>query len=453
MITTTNPTTGKVLATYDELSSDQIQSKLESANTAFLNWRKTSLSTRSEMMLKLVENLRSKKTEYAKLMTDEIGKTITDGEKEIEKCAETAEYYAKNIEKILQNGVYETKFSESYVTFEPIGIVLAIMPWNFPFWQALRAAIPTIMAGNVLVLKHASIVQGSAQLIERIFVESGFPEFIFTNLCISSSAVEGVIRNPLVKAITLTGSEQVGSIVASTSGSEIKKTVMELGGSDALIVLSDADIDAAVEAAYKSRMRNAGQACTAAKRFIVVKERVEEFTQKLLTYFQNTKVGDPTLRDTDMGPLSSESARDGIEKQVNDSVAAGAKVLFGGKRMDRVGFFYEPTILTNVKPGMPAYDDEVFGPVASIISAEDADDAIRIANDHKYGLSSAIWTKDIEFAKKLAIQIEAGGVFINSISTSQIEMPFGGIKKSGYGRELSGYGIREFLNIKTICIK
>lgn len=453
MITTVNPTTGLVLANYEELSSEQIQSKLEEANSAFLDWRKTEVAVRSEKFLKLAEILDSKKSEIAKLMALEMGKPVAEGITEVEKCISCVKYYAENIEKILENEAYQTSFTESYVSFEPMGIILAIMPWNFPFWQALRAAIPTILAGNVLVLKHASNVQDSAKMLEEIFNEAGFEKGIFTNLCISSKEVEGIIRNPLVKGVTLTGSEKVGSIVASTAGSEIKKTVMELGGSDAFIVLADANIEEAVQAAYKSRLRNAGQSCTAAKRFIVVKDVAEEFTAKLKKLFEETKVGDPLLPETNMGPLSSQNALEGIEDQVKKSVEAGAKVIIGGKRIEGEGFFYEPTILSEVKAGMPAYDEEVFGPVAAIITVSDENEAIRVANDHRYGLSSSLWTNDIQKAKELAKQIEAGGVFVNSLSTSQIEMPFGGIKKSGYGRELSGYGVKEFLNIKSVLIR
>jgi succinate-semialdehyde dehydrogenase/glutarate-semialdehyde dehydrogenase len=453
MITTINPATGEVLANYEELNLEQIEQKLELADKAFDSWKNTSFENRSILMKNLAQLLTDRKLIYSKLMSDEMGKPLKEAITELEKCIETAVIYANDIEKILANELYPTEGGEAYVEFDPIGIILAIMPWNFPFWQALRFAIPNILAGNTGLLKHASSVQGCAAAIEQLFLDAGFPEGVFQNLPINTDKVENIIRDPRVKAVTLTGSDAVGKKIASIAGSELKKTVLELGGSDPFIVLEDADINEAVAVGIRSRLRNAGQACTAAKRFILVREIADEFIEKFTEGFKQIKVGNPLDETTEMGPLSSEKALLGVIDQIQKSVELGAEIKFGGKRIGEQGFYLEPTILTNVKKGMPAYDEEIFGPVASIIVVENIEEAIRVANDHKFGLSSSLWTKDLHLAKKIIPQIEAGCVFVNKMSSSDPRMPFGGVKNSGYGRELSAYGVKEFLNVKSVVVR
>lgn len=453
MIKTINPATKEVLAYYEELTHQEIDKKLEKAIDAFNTWKKTTLSQRSSLMKNLAKLIRDRKNEYARLITLEMGKVLSQSAGELEKCAQTAEFYSEEIEAMLSPQHVKTEASESYVTFEPIGPVLAIMPWNFPFWQALRFAIPNVLAGNVGVLKHASLVQGCARALEELFLDAGFPKGVFQNLCISSSQVEEVIRDSRIKAITLTGSNAAGSSVAAIAGECLKKTVMELGGSDPFIVLADADLDTAAKTAVKARLRNAGQTCTSAKRFIVVKDIVEDFTKKFLDNWNLAKVGDPMDENTDVGPLASENILNEVVRQIKDSVDMGARIIAGGKPLEAKGFYLEPTVITEVKKGMPVYDEEVFGPVAAIIVADDVDHAIAIANDSVYGLGSSIWTKDIKLAKKLIQEIEAGSVYINTMVSSHPKLPFGGIKQSGYGRELSVFGMHEFMNIKTVWIK
>ncbi len=452
MLVSINPANGQKIAEFPELSDEELSSKLNLAAQAFSQWRISSIDTRKDLMYQLIRNLNVNKDDYAKLITTEMGKPIKQSIAEIDKCVTMAEIYTNDIERFLQDEHVNTAHKESFITFEPLGAILAVMPWNFPFWQVLRFAVPNVLLGNVCLLKHASNVQGCANELEKLFLESGFPVGVFQNLPITAAKVESVIRSPHIKAVTLTGSEAAGASVAAIAGSEIKKTVLELGGSDPFIVLADADLLPVCQNAVHARLRNAGQACTSAKRFIVVKDVVEEFTHNYANYFRNVVVGNP-MDDVDVGPLASESALKEIELKVQKSVEMGAQVVVGGKRIQREGFYFEPTILTNVRKGMPVYEEEVFGPVASIIVAEDEDDAIRIANDTKYGLAASIWTKDIQKAKTLAQKIEAGSVYINAIVSSDVRMPFGGIKKSGYGRELSVYGLREFVNIKTVIVE
>jgi succinate-semialdehyde dehydrogenase/glutarate-semialdehyde dehydrogenase len=382
-----------------------------------------------------------------------MGKPITQAIAEVEKCALVCEYYSDNAEKILKEEIIQTDASQSYVRFDPFGIVLAIMPWNFPFWQIFRFAAPALMAGNVALLKHASNVPMSALAIEEIFMEAGFPQNIFKTLLISSSLIKEIIDNPLIKAVTLTGSESAGKKVAQFCGSKLKKTVLELGGSDPFIVLDDANVDEAVKTAVTARLINNGQSCIAAKRFIVVGKIYHEFEKKFVEAMSKVKIGDPMNKETELGPIAREDLLNELDGQVKKSVEKGAKVLCGGKRIDRKGFYYEPTILSNLSKGMPAYDEEIFGPVASLIKARDEDDAIRIANDSVFGLGASLWTSNITKAKLLAGKIESGSVFINGMVKSDPRLPFGGIKNSGYGRELSHYGIKEFVNIKTVWIK
>jgi len=448
-----NPANMKLIGETEELDTNAIEAKLSQAQATFDTWKLTNFATRSKLLLQLASTLRSNKDQYASIMTSEVGKTLTASLAEIEKCATCCEFYATNAETFLSPEQIATDATESFVRFDPIGVVLAVMPWNFPFWQVIRFAAPAIMAGNVGLLKHASNVQLSAQALEDAFAEAGLPAGVFLNLAISSAKVEAVIRDPRVKAVTLTGSEHAGSQVAKVAGEEIKKTVLELGGSDPFIVLEDADLNKAVVAAVSGRMQmNAGQSCIAAKRFIVQEAIAETFTEKLKTELDKLVVGDPTKSGTQVGPLANEQMVKDIETQVDASVKAGARVLTGGKRGEGPGCYYLPTILTEVTKGMPVYDEEVFGPAMPIITFKNDDQAIAIANDSPYGLGATIFTKDVTHAKQLATQIESGSVYINNQVKSDSRLPFGGVKKSGYGRELSGFGIREFVNIKTVWI-
>lgn len=449
-----NPATEEVIQEFDELSLEVVEQKLALAQSAFESWRETSFEERAELMHKAAQILRNNKSELALTMTREVGKTLSASEAEIEKCALTCDYYADNAIKFLAEETVETDAGSSYVRFDPIGIVLAVMPWNFPLWQVFRFAAPALMAGNVGVLKHASNVQMSGQAIEKVFVDAGFPEGAFLNLEVGSAKVEAIIRDPRIKAATLTGSEYAGSQVARVAGEEIKKTVLELGGSDPFIVFADADIDKAVEGAVIGRMQfNAGQSCIAAKRFIVEESIAAEFADKLKTAVEDLVVGDPESSETTVGPLASKQQLDDITKQVDDSVAAGATLLCGGKRKGDTGYFYEPAVLSNVTKGMPVYDEEVFGPALPVISFKTAEEAISIANDSAYGLGATIFSNDTNKAQTLARDIDSGAVFINNPVKSDPRLPFGGVKKSGYGRELSHYGIREFVNAKTVWVK
>ncbi len=449
-----NPANLALLAETEELNSEQIGQKLSKAQETYNSWKSVSYADRAKLMKSAAKELRTNKAKYAKVITDEVGKTLSASEAEVEKSALACDYYADNAENFLSAEVIETDASESFVRHDPIGIVLAVMPWNFPFWQVFRFAAPALMAGNVGVLKHASNVQLSAQAIEDVFTAAGFPEGAFTNLAIGSSKVEAIIRDERVKAITLTGSEYAGSQVAKTAGEEIKKTVLELGGSDPFIVLEDADVAAAAVSAVSARMQfNAGQSCIAAKRFIVHENIAEDFTNKLKAEVEKLVVGDPTDPKTTVGPLTNLQMVEDIEKQVNESVSKGAKIIAGGKRGDPAGYFYLPTVLSNVGPGMPVYEEEVFGPAMPVITFRDESEAIQIANSSIYGLGSTIFSNDIERAKDLAAQIESGSVFINHQVKSDPRLPFGGIKKSGYGRELSHHGIKEFVNTKTVWVK
>lgn len=448
-----NPTTLEVVKNFEELSDSALEQKISDAQKGFKLWKETSFEERAELLHAHAKYLRAHAEELATFATIEMGKTKTAGIGEIEKCALVCDYYANNGEQMLQDQKINSNAKENYVSFEPLGVVLAVMPWNFPYWQVYRFIAPALMAGNVGLLKHASNVPQCAEAIEKAFLESGFPKEAFQNLFISSSRVEKVIRDPRVMAVTLTGSENAGKSVASIAGDEIKKTVLELGGSDPFIVLEDADINAAAENAMIGRMQNnMGQSCIAAKRFIILESVAEQFTSALVNYFSKLVIGDPLLTQTNVGPLATEQGLLEIERQVNESVAKGAKVLYGGKRIGDKGYFFEPTILSNVKKGMPVYDEETFGPIAPIIVVSSVEEAIAVANDTSFGLGATIFSKDIEKAKKLATKIEAGNVFINGSVRSDPRVPFGGIKHSGYGRELSDYGIKEFVNIKNVYI-
>lgn len=449
-----NPATEETIEQFDELSASQINQKLAEAQTAFESWRTTPLQQRTELMKQAAVQLRQQKAALAQIITSEVGKTLSASEAEIEKCALTCDYYADNAAKFLTLEQIKTDGSDSYVRFDPIGTVLAVMPWNFPFWQVFRFLAPALTAGNVGLLKHASNVQMSAFAIEKVLLDAGFPSGIFANLAIGSAKVEAIIRDPRVKAVTLTGSEYAGSQVAKTAGEVIKKTVLELGGSDPFIVLADADIEAAAQAAVSARLQfNAGQSCISAKRFIVDATVADAFITKLKANVEQLIVGDPTDPKTDVGPLVSEQILAEIEQQVNQSVEQGATLVCGGKRLSGKGYFYSPAVLTDLKKTMPVWSEEVFGPVLPVVVCKDTEQAIWMANDSPYGLGATIFSADTEAAQKLAEQIDSGAVFINGQVKSDPRLPFGGVKQSGYGRELSHYGLREFVNIKTVWVK
>jgi succinate-semialdehyde dehydrogenase/glutarate-semialdehyde dehydrogenase len=447
-----NPATNELIKEYKEHTDAEVKEIVEAANKTYLNWRYVSFAEKSKLMHKAAEVLRNNIEKYAKLITVEMGKVIKESRSEVEKCAWVCEYYAENAEKFLADEIIETDASKSMATFQPIGVVLAVMPWNFPFWQVFRFAAPALMAGNVGILKHASNVPGSALAIEEVFKEAGFPENAFRTLLISASKVEFVIKNPLVKAVTLTGSEPAGMQVASTAGHELKKTVLELGGSDPYVVLEDADIPACVKTSVTARMINAGQSCIAAKRFIVVESKVKEFEEQQVAIMKSLKMGDTLSEDSQVGAMARMDLLEELDQQVQDSIKMGAKLLCGGKKADGPGAFYLPTVLTNVKKGMPAYEQETFGPVSAIIAVKDEEEAIKVANDSEFGLGGSVWSKDVQRAERVARRIESGAVFVNGMTKSDPRLPFGGVKKSGYGRELSHYGIKEFVNIKTIWI-
>ena len=452
-IETINPANNQLVKSFDEYSPEKVSQIIEKGQTTYSAWRESSFTERSKLMFKAAEVLRNNKKKYAEIMTLEMGKPIIQAVAEVEKCAWVCDYYAENAESFLSEEFIQTDASDSYVRFDPIGIVLAVMPWNFPFWQVFRFAAPSLMAGNVALLKHASNVPMCALAIEEIFTEAGFPENVFSTLLIGSKQVDAVIKNPLVKAATLTGSEPAGRSIASVSGKELKKTVMELGGSDPFIILSDADIDEAVSVGVTARILNNGQSCIAAKRFILVEDIADEYESKYVKRMEELVVGDPMEEETELGPIAREDLLEELDWQVKETIKQGGRILTGGNRVNREGAFYQPTVLSNVKKGMLAYSEELFGPVAIMIRAKDENAAIEIANDTPFGLGASIWTKDIDKGKKLAKQIDSGVVFINGLVKSDPRLPFGGVKSSGYGRELSHYGIKEFVNIKTVWIK
>ena len=453
-IQTKNPATGEVIATFEELTEAQLESKLALAESAYASWRKTTFAERSALMRKLGTFLREHKDEYGALQTLEMGKTAQSSAVSVEKCADLCDYYADNIEAMLGEESVAGGAKQQRVRFDPIGPVLAVMPWNYPFWQVYRFAIPAVMAGNVGLLKHASNVPQCAEAIERSFREAGFPEGVFQNLLLPSSRVEKVIRDRRVAAVTLTGSEKAGSEVARVAGEEIKKTVLELGGNDPFIVFEDADIEFAAETAVAARfLNNVGQSCISAKRFIVQHSVMDAFVASVKRRTEALVVGDPADMQTQIGPLATEQIMKDVELQVNASVAKGATIVTGGARREGAGCFYMPTVLTGIAKGMEAYDEEVFGPVISIIGFDAEEEAVRIANDTQYGLGSSLYTKDMDRARRLVSQIDAGNVFVNKMVGSEMHAPFGGVKRSGYGRELSIYGIREFVNIKNVWME
>lgn len=451
-----NPANGELIKSYKEDSDGSVVRKISQTNKAWLSWRNTDFTERSTRLIKLAEQLDKEKDNLAQLMAYEMGKPLKDGASEIEKCASVCRYYAAEAESFLKDQLIETEAAKSYVSFQPIGVVLAIMPWNFPFWQVFRFLAPALMAGNCGVLKHASNVPGCALAIEKLVVDAGFPDHVFQTLMIGSKAVAKVIENPLIKAVTLTGSTEAGIKVAAQAGSLLKKTVLELGGSDAYVILADADLESAAEICASSRLINNGQSCISAKRFIVVKEVEKEFTELFIEKMKGRKTGDPFESDTNLGPMARADLRDELHQQVLKNIKKGAKCILGGQIPNLKGnhAYYEPTVLTGVKAGMPAYTEEMFGPVASILTAKDTDHAIELANDTLFGLGAAVFTKNIALGNEIArTKLQAGSCFVNSLVKSDPRLPFGGINQSGYGRELGSFGIQEFVNIKTVYVK
>ncbi len=451
-----NPLNGKTLKKYKEDTEEEVNIKIEKADKAWMKWKNSSFAEREKLLRNTAKILKERKKELAALMAEEMGKPLKEGISEIEKCALVCEYYAKNGRTFLKDQLIKTEAKKSYVSFQPMGVVLAVMPWNFPFWQVFRFLAPGLLAGNCGVLKHASNVPGCALAIEDVLKKAGSPSGVFQTLMVGSKAVKKIIANPLVRAVTLTGSTGAGMKVAELAGKNLKKTVLELGGSDPYIILEDADLEMAAEVCSKSRLINNGQSCIAAKRFIVLKKIEKEFIQLFKEKMAAKKMGDPFKVGTDLGPMARKDLRDDLHKQVLENIKAGAKCILGGNIPDMPGdhAFYEPTILTGVKKGMPAYDEEIFGPVASVFSANNIAAAIRIANDTNFGLGAAIFTKNIALGEKIAREdLQAGSCFVNEFVKSDPRLPFGGINQSGYGRELGLYGIHEFVNIKTVYVK
>jgi succinate-semialdehyde dehydrogenase/glutarate-semialdehyde dehydrogenase len=447
-----NPATEQALPDHRAHSPDAVRRRIDAASRAAHAWRTTPIASRAVLMRNAAGVLRSRAAELARLMTSEMGKPIGQSLAEIEKCAVCCEYFAQEAPRFLATESRHTDARRSYVRYDPLGIVLAIMPWNFPFWQVIRFAAPALMAGNVGILKHASNVPGCALAIEAVLREAGLPPGAVASLLIDSAQATALIGDPLVRAITLTGSDRAGRAIAQAAGRALKKVVLELGGSDPFIVLADANAQATAQAAAGARCINSGQSCIAAKRFIVERPIAAAFTDAMVSHMQRLRVGDPMDSATQVGPLAREDLLRDLDDQVQRTLAAGGRLLCGGKRLDRKGFFYEPTVLGEVAPGMAAFDEETFGPVAAVMVAQDAQDAVRLANRSRFGLGAAIWTRDIERAEKLAGELEAGCVFINGTVKSDPRLPFGGVKDSGFGRELSEEGVREFVNIKTVWV-
>jgi succinate-semialdehyde dehydrogenase/glutarate-semialdehyde dehydrogenase len=451
-IASVNPATGETLATFESLGNADIELKLQRAIDAFAINRMRTFADRAERMMHAAAILEARAEVFGRTITLEMGKPIAAAIAEVRKCATVCRHYSEHAERYLAPEHIKTDASESYVRFDPLGPVLAVMPWNFPFWQVFRFAAPALMAGNVGLLKHASNVPQSALAIEDILREAGFDHGEFQTLLIGAEQVGALLDDPRVKAATLTGSEPAGASVASSAARQIKKSVLELGGSDPFIVMPSADLDAALTTAVKARIVNNGQSCIAAKRFIVHEQIAEEFEKRFVAAMEALRVGDPLDESTDVGPLATPQIVDDIEKQVNASIAAGAKLLTGGKRLQDRGNFYAPTVLTNIPESAPAFADETFGPVASLFRVNDIDAAIRLANATTFGLGASVWTRDADETSRFVAEIESGQVFVNAMVASDPRIPFGGVKRSGFGRELGVYGIREFVNIKTVWI-
>jgi succinate-semialdehyde dehydrogenase/glutarate-semialdehyde dehydrogenase len=452
-IASVNPATGERLREFSPLSARELDERLGRAAIAFRGWRATPIRDRAVVVQRVAEILDAGKSRFAKLMTLEMGKLFNAAQEEVAKCALTCRFYADNAERFLTPEPVPIEGERSYVAYQPLGVVLAVMPWNFPFWQVIRFAAPAIAAGNVGLLKHASNVPQCALALDEIFSRAGAPDGVFQTLLVESDTVARIVADPRVVAATLTGSEVAGASVASTAGRHIKKTVLELGGSDPFIVMPSADVSLAAEIAVRARMINSGQSCIAAKRFIVHRAIADDFERRFVTAVAGLQVGDPMSPDTRVGPLASEQLVRELEEQVERTVRAGARVLTGGARLSGRGWFYAPTVLTDVPPDSSAYRDELFGPVASLFRVANTDEAIRLANDTRFGLASSAWTRDPAEADRFATELEAGTVFVNGMVASDPRFPFGGIKASGYGRELGAHGLREFTNVKTVRMK
>ncbi len=448
-----NPATNEVIKEYTEYTPTEVQNIIQAVETDWRIWKTFSFADRARLMKNVAQILKKERDECAAIMTAEMGKVIQESRVEIEKCACVCEYYAENAEKFLEDEVIKTTCLKSFVAFQPLGPILAVMPWNYPFSQVFRFIAPALMAGNAGVLKHASNVMGCALKIEEIVRKAGFPENLFRSLVVSSGQVADVIRHPAIKAVTFTGSEAAGGNVAEAAGKALKKTVLELGGSNPFVVLEDADLEECAKTAVIARNWNAGQVCIAAKRFIIVASVAEKFEAIQKEATEALVVGDPADESTQLAPMSRWDLLEDLHGQVEKSIAMGARLVTGGKKLDRPGNFYAATILSNVGKGMPVYEEETFGPVAANIIVKDEAEAIKVANDTQFGLGASVWTKDHARGERVAREIEAGMVFVNSKVASMPRMPFGGVKRSGYGRELSIYGIKEFVNIKSICIR
>nr|WP_315224804.1 NAD-dependent succinate-semialdehyde dehydrogenase [uncultured Flavobacterium sp.] len=449
---TINPANGETVNQYERIDILKAKEKLALAKEVFTSWKQTSFAERSLLMHALADLFDANKEEYARLATTEMGKTIVQARKEIEKCAWICRFYADKSELFLAQELVATEATKSYVTFQPMGVILAVMPWNFPFYQVIRFAAPAIMAGNTGVLKHASNVQGSAFALEDAFLKAGFPKGVFTNLNISADNVKDIIEDKNIVAVALTGSDPAGRSVGAIAGANLKKTVLELGGSDAYIILDDADLEAAATLATFGRLQNNGQTCIAAKRFIVLESVYDQFLEIFINKMRNAKMGDPMDENSFYGPMARFDLRDELHQQVLKTVSQGGRLLLGGALNEDKGAYYPATVLADIVPGMEAFDNELFGPVAAVIQAKDENEAIALANTSQFGLGSGVLTSDKERGERVALQLEAGSSFVNKLVTSDPRLPFGGIKNSGYGRELSGYGIREFVNIKSIWI-
>ena len=452
-IATINPATGETLRTFDPLTDTELDDRIAHAAQTFRTYRRTRLAERAAWLLRAAEILEAEQSALGRLMTTEMGKLVKAGGEEAVKCAWGCRFYAEQAPRMLADTPAQSTATTSFVRYQPLGPILAVMPWNFPFWQVFRLAAPALMAGNVVLLKHASNVPQCALAIEDIIRRAGFPDGSFQALLIPPGQVQRILDDPRVAAVSLTGSEQAGRTIAAAAGRQIKKTVLELGGSDPFIVMPSADMPAAIETAVKARVVNSGQSCIAAKRFIVAESVADAFERGFTAQMQALKVGDPLDPATEVGPLAMRTTLTDLDDQVRRSIAAGARVLTGGHPLERPGNYYAPTVLTDIKPGSPAYAEELFGPVAALFRVRDAGEAIRLANDTPFGLGASVWTNDASERARLIDEIEAGQVFVNGMVVSDPRLPFGGIKNSGYGRELGVYGIREFVNVKTIWIK
>ena len=454
MITTVNPATDEAIKKYNYFSDSQVKKIIESTNKDFNDWKGTDFNVRAVKMKNVSKIMREKKQDFGRVMSLEMGKPFAQSVGEIEKCAWACDYFAENAEKFLKNEIIKTDASSSYVYYQPLGVILAIMPWNFPFWQVFRFAAPNLMAGNGAILKHAPITTQCGLDIEKIFKDAGFPENLFRTIIYSNEDMKKVIANENIKAVTLTGSVRAGKSVAKYSGNNLKKTVLELGGSDPYLILEDADLEKTVTTCVTSRLINSGQSCIAAKRFIVVDSVYKKFEEMFVETMKQKKIGDPFEDGIDLGPQASSRLRNNLHKQVKESLSKGAKVLLGGKISGGKGAYYPPTVISNIKKGMPAYEEELFGPAAALIKVKNEEEAVRIANDTSYGLGAAVFTSDLDKGKEIAEKkLYAGSCFVNEFVKSDPRLPFGGIKNSGYGRELSVFGIKEFVNLKTVYIK